>query len=557
MSIKVVLYGGTGSLIGRALVLLMMTNPLKKLPDGQEQKMECVIRDYDTEGTEGNTDYSQLNTVIQAYTRLHNLGMKCIASSSITITAGNLKSVRNNAYHIDDNTAKDMQFSINELFCGTDENIRKMFLSCLTNEQVTAGNQDGCFGDLARNAYIAEGMVGGFNYDALSSDDKVFYIGSTDGGTANTVLDVDALALLERQTIKNSRRPYKIYSIRTLPYKKFSRASDNPTVKADAERIYQDMIAQSSGVLKNMLKKISADIPAYAAPIDKDGAEDPDYLFDSVILTGYNVDSKDKLDDTNVNSTKAQTKQQFHYSHGTELVSALAAIDVLNNEVKPNGNVYGYSVEIPDDVSKITATDLFSSYSIDGISLEQKIMKFAKLYAVVKLHMYPVFSDPDNLFRPYLQLARRMEEPNVTFIKTMYHLRVGGDGTYEPDEMKNIAENVFKPFLENAKYFLEFIQQVQQHTQFATGTEVISIFPKEQLKNLLENDANKLIYSDKELCTVSSRGGGVPYSNLAARLNEHREMRTFRNDAIRAETDSQRQSIAVGRKLLDIIYNCI
>ena len=71
---------------------------------------------------------------------------------------------------------------------------------------------------------------------------------------ANTLLDPELFAFTDYlNDPANGGRNAKVYSVRTLPYKTHSTASTDDQVKKDAERIKKNMVAQSTGVLRNII----------------------------------------------------------------------------------------------------------------------------------------------------------------------------------------------------------------------------------------------------------------------------------------------------------------
>ena len=514
-------YGGTGELISRALILLLMISPTV-----QEHNFDITNLDFD-DATEGNiTDYSIIDRILTNYHYLHNLYSKYFARSTINrSTATDLKKIRYKAYKAADPSFATLDlsnnsFSINEIFINNNSETEELILSVLSPEQIYESNKNGAYANPALNAWIAYPMRShGYTDNGVSNGiipkmndvgDMVFYIGSTDGGTANTLLDPDLMSYCQTQLNgANCTRNAKVFSIRTLPYKRYN-TDDNQKARATAD----NLIPQSSGVVANICSNEN-DYKNYykragTAPNEK-------YLLDALVLVGYNVDSFSKLDDTNEDRTQAHFDNQYHQLHAVEITAATAVFDILNGAINtdPNNNcdrIAGYNVfnetEADGDL-RITAYNFFAER--DVLKIPDRIIAAIKLYAIVSLHLIPEFNYDKNT--TFTKSRRRNEDdyPPV-YLQRVFGIKGGRFKHYKPNsndrnyieieqDVKDICRYLVD-FRDNLKPFVEMIYQAQKCSNYGMVGEKhpLSIVDYDGLHLLLFKNEVGRVYDSRNIC---------------------------------------------------------
>ena len=478
-------YGGTGNLIARAFVALMMTAPLVDC----NHKFKIYAMDYDDEVKKDN-DNDRLTRIVELYGKLHRMGIPGIAENEIELVPGLLKEVRLKTYNLEDKPT--FSFKLSELFGGNRIDILE---SCLTRKQILAANEKGNFGDLARNSMIAKPMEvqGNFNptYEGFSPDNTIiFYLGSTDGGVGNTVLDRDLYAMINYISNKgfpvDHTRQYKIYSVRTLPYKKHSTTSNEPEDEEIAERILNQMVAQSRGVIDNILSK--SDYVYVGGQDDK-----KKYLLDALFLAGYKVTSSASFDDSNDYKSpgaddgveQAHIKCQSHKTHATEIVAALMIIDTLNIGVSSAAtikNIFAYNANVsPAHPNYMDSDDLFtntelpfsSPFDDDPIKLTiaQRVKRIVLVYAFLKR------------FKQDIQKGSRHDDRDFKkLIKKAYNVSIVGDGQFDDPQCEKVSA-LFEDFQCAIEELIRVIWEMQDTTKFG-GACKIQILPHQQLEAL-------------------------------------------------------------------------
>ncbi|MBE5860645.1 MAG: hypothetical protein E7301_11070 [Butyrivibrio sp.] len=482
-------YGGTGSLIARCFVLSLMVNPLVTPIDVYIYRMD-LDDGKSAEGT--NTDYDYLEKCVNAYNNLNQMGCRAFCSSSLSLdkrkdgtVSRSLKQVRELAYTLDSETAENFDYSIKDTFIGGEpDGSRALLLSALELSQLTKQNKDGAYGDLSRNAFLAHPIRRGFKQELKSLDlndagSTVIYCGSTDGGTANTLLDPELFELGEIMNQPTAGHNAQVYSVRTLPYK------THPTENATALEIAKSMVAQSSGVMKNILNSNTAPYNTYYKRAAM-GGNDP-YILDGLVLVGYNVPNAAAFDNTNEDQNKSHLDHQFHYSHAVEFASALSIVDILNGQVAaPAGqdSVFGYQVS--NNGNPVELDDFIKRIGVEGhwndadgnvfiTTIAKRMRTFAHLYAVVKLHMindfdYSQYSDTKSAKKYVTAMNGYTRFPILT-------------KPLDEDIMDSIYEKL-KDFIENAGYFMDMMYDIQNETSY-DGNASIGFFPK-GLNDLVE-----------------------------------------------------------------------
>ncbi len=389
--VKVRAYGGTGALLARTFVDLLIVNPIR------DAKVDIDLLDLDQSAQQGQNggsqnDFQDVLNAVNAYKALHELGLQFIAIPMVSDPRKPLQDIRKRALGIAEDEESTFDYSVKSVF---DTTAQTLMLSCMTLNQYVAQNADGCHADLSRNAMIAYAMQTspeGFaraHGQKLEADDIVIYMGSTDGGTANTFIDPDLKALIKRNVEHaGDREKFRVYSVRTLPYKRIP----VPIGNAEAEARNEDLVAKSVGVLRNIEAK-----PGYVATYQEDesgGYEliNTDYLLDALAFVGTNTTDASNLEDTNVKQGDYQPADQHHKSHTTELVAALTMIDPLFQKLG-NPSKSAYYIYKDDCTDHVT-------YSLDAvpmpagkggsfveISMSRRIKGFLSLYTLVKFHL--------------------------------------------------------------------------------------------------------------------------------------------------------------------------
>lgn len=570
MAIYLRAYGGTGGLIARAFIAMMVTNPIKGNPEINVTRMDLDI-DADDNQT---TDYTYIDNLIDAYNNLHNMGMECIASSKIinNNTGASLREIRDHSFGVDDGNPN---YSIQDAFINDDNEIKKLMLSALSNEQIESSNYDGAYGDLARNAFIAypltlkDGFASFVDFDKMNTQgNKVFYIGSTDGGTANTLMDPEIKSFCEYIKNNNKKRNAEIYGVRTLPYKTHSINSEKKEVKKDAERIARDMVAQSAGVLKNIITndKNSSHYNYYRKSVARTQNDDNSsektpkdrYWLDGLMLIGYDVNSSADFDNTNYDKNKAATSQQYHKSHITELGAAMMIIDAANDKVKTSAGtdpVYGYLVE-ENNKHKITAEKFLPDYGFDSfmmkpdnkdkyipISVKERVRLCVHLYAFVKLHMVKHFSE--EVTKGKLRHAEK-------------YVRLLNDsiGLLKDPLKHNFMEGIHTKlldFIKNMKYFLEMLYNVQEESRFG-GTTKVCIVDNDALKLFVEDNEEELQkYAYSHDGIIGARDATDDANNIST------DLANWYKDELRKiyKKDTADDGAKAASKVLDLLYQVI
>lgn len=533
-------FGGTGGLMARAFVNLLLLSPL----NDTDKEIVIQLMDYDElppANKEIGNDLSILNDLVTCYKALHNLHLNGLAANPIRLESGQLKGIREVAYGFNSTTAQDFDYSLLSLFGPQNATILR---SCLKSLQIEAPNKDGAYGDLARNGIIAKPMevssafkptYTGFDHN----NTIVMYLGSTDGGVGNTLLDPDLNSLINfiasNAWPTDKSRDYRVYSFRTLPYKKFTPENPDPIKAANARRILEEMVPQSKGVINNLdtredyvrTANITAGVP---------------YKLDALFLAGYAVNDRSQFDDTNAPGTNSTSNpdSQTHRSHIVELVSALMMVDCLNEDIciptEAKKLIYGYDVEaeqgsncIKDNMLISTYTTKFtpSVYTISdtetdtpGVNLLQKITAAVFSYAfLLKLQadFKAIKSNPGN-YRLTKKILGNCE-PIEELVQDIYDVRVIGGGTVDTNQLGVIAD-VFTTYLSAMKKLVKFIYEVQETSRFGSPNSIsVNILPHEGLKALVEPEEHTEYYFSSTNLWIP-RGDNTDYERILDCLSE-------------------------------------
>ena len=283
--------------------------------------------------------------------------------------------------------------------------------------------------------------------------------------------------------------------VRTLPYKKHSTDSISPDVKANAQRILSQMVAQSMGVVDNINGK---------EDYVHIGGNPNDYKLDALFVAGYNVANSAMFNDTNNyhgNPPQAHIDNQSHFSHGVELISALMMIDAINNPElglqKGTKAIYGYNAEIdPANPNKtLTSKDLFNSEKTDvpvepdpvgkppiQLDLGQKIKVAVHLYAFLLQFQ-----------KDLTKISNDGAFPTKTFKKlfnSMYNVGfLMGGGTVNFPQIGRMSAK-FSNYINAGRELTRFVYEIQKNTLFGNANPVINILPQTALENLINDPDN-------------------------------------------------------------------
>ena len=587
--VKIRAYGGTGSLIARAFVDLLIVNPISC------EKVDIDLLDLDQSSQQGQNggsqnDFQDVLKAIETYKRLHDLGLKYIAAPEVSDARMPLQDIRKRALGIADDQASTFDYSVKNVF---DDTAQTLMLSCMTLKQYVAQNADGCHADLSRNAMIAYAMQtssAGFareHAQNLEADDTVIYMGSTDGGTANTFIDPDLKALIKKNAVNNGDRvKYRVYSVRTLPYKRIPVPDEkaDPEIRADAEARNEDLVAKSVGVLRNIAKQTNY-VATYQTGSDNSiELVNTDYLLDALIFLGTNTTDASKLQDTNCTTGEFKTADQHHKSHTTEYVAALSIIDALFDKLqKPKkAGYYIYKDECDDYVSYSTdyvCMETGNGRRSEQISMSSRIKGFLSLYTLVKFHLIGAVEiiaekdgknkiDPSKVsesiraifgaiynFKRRRNGLRRFGEWTGIVEETPYDILTDNPdagGVFKQAELKAIKATL-TTFIENATPFVAMISETDPCYDGITNMET-------NYKNILSNSSNPFCDPSAVVSSTPREGErvlrGYQEKNEEVLLKMRGDCAKETDCDVRSDikTDAEKIGKAIATKLLDGLY---
>ena len=349
-------YGGTGTLIGRSFLALLALNACDVARE-ECKNDACVIyqMDYDDQPPVGAmpNDATYFKRCINDYKKLNARGLHFLAPIPLDLSHTTLREVRDFAY------PNEQIFSLQSLFCtGKHKSeIQELLSSAFTMGSPTSefelSNRYGCYGDLAVNGFISERLIdtnafakkGLYNDLAAQLDNAiVIYAGSTDGGTANTMIDKDIRSLLQFLSasgkVVDHTRSFRLYELRTTPYSKFELSGNEVDIEV-TKSILRDKFEMSKGVLENIVSQNAladnSNINTFSYYNLNDG--NTEYWLDGLFLAG-----SDALDLT---AWEAHKDNQFHPTHFTEFTLAMQAMDAIANRLPAAQNgvpsVYGFN----------------------------------------------------------------------------------------------------------------------------------------------------------------------------------------------------------------------
>lgn len=379
MRIEFKAYGGTGALIARSFVALLALNACDRAVVAEAEHDQCVLYklDYDeVPALAGSyTDASYLDECVEYYQALAKRKLGFLTPMPLQVDTHKLKTIRDEAYGITANMENNI--SLRSLFCqgANADAIYELLSSAFTADinsnstEIERSNKEGCYGDLAVNGFISERIItqqafmrSGI-YDSLGAaiDTKpiIFYAGSTDGGTANTMIDKDVRSLLHylNENVRvpvDSGRTFQIYGLRTTPYSYFDSSNGTELDKKITASILADKFPMSIGVFKKIRDRNQTaqandpNIDNFAYYNDGNGKN---YWFDGLFVAG-----SDKLD---ITGSEAKKDGQFHPTHLVEFALAEQAMDAIAKRLPqvPDGmeHLFGYN-DGGDNSAGVTST---------------------------------------------------------------------------------------------------------------------------------------------------------------------------------------------------------
>lgn len=575
--VKVRAYGGTGSLLARSFVNLLVVNPIPC------ERVDIDLLDLDQSSQQGQNggsqnDFQDVLKAVEAYKALHNLGLRFIAKPVISDPRKPLKDIRSRALGIEDG-----DYSVQSVFQPTSQTL---MLSCMTIKQFKAQNADGCHADLSRNAMIAYAMQTspeGFAQEhaqKLEADDTVIYMGSTDGGTANTFIDPDLEALIEKNAVNDGdREKFRVYSVRTLPYKRIPVPDGN----AEAEARNEDLVAKSVGVLRNIKEKTNYVATYQAGPGNNIERANTNYLLDALMFVGTNTTDASKLQDTNCRVGDFKTADQHHKSHTTEFVAALTMIDSLFKKLQrpTKAGYYIYKDECTDHVTySLDCVEMPTGVhgKNEDISMSRRIKGFLSLYTLVKFHLIDAVGiiaehNPanrvkvsENIRGIFGAIYNYRRKPNA-LEKAKQLVHVGGEvpfdiltdnpdanGIFRAAEVKAV-KNTLTAFVENATSFVKMISETDPCFEGIENMET-------KFANILNGGGNphcdpSVIVTDNKSAAERVLRGYLEKGELSGLFLEMRNTcakKTGSDARSTKQEDSEKIGKAIAGKLLDGLY---
>ncbi|MBQ7002946.1 MAG: hypothetical protein IJN57_03095 [Oscillospiraceae bacterium] len=467
-------YGGTGTLIGRSFVTLMALNACD-LAGSEHQDDECVIYqlDYDDQRPVGNTtnDATYFKHVISCYNQLHNRGLKFIAPISMKIAPYTLKNVRAHAYG-----ANEDLYSLESLFCSgrNKQEIRELLSSAFTTdpesttEELERSNRDGCYGDLAVNGFISKRLlvrrsfhnVGMYRDLAGRLDGaQVFYAGSTDGGTANTMIDKDIESLLDFLAATGvdtgHNRPFRLYGLRTTPYSKFELNGNDADVAITAP-ILRDKFEMSKGVFMNIQRQ-------------NDNPDRESYYYldpnRSYWLDGLFIGASSTLDLT---SAEAKKDNQYHPSHLVEFALAQQAMDAIAGRLpqlpESTPHIYGYNDSAEDF---ITLDGFFKEsrvkYSYEVLTDNKPPESTIELSKYIRAILLTLVTIRGQMIADF---ANYNDCPD--YVDDIFHKCHGDEPTVCP-----LVATELKKFLDESKFIVMTFMNIMEYSKFDHGAQIV------------------------------------------------------------------------------------
>ncbi|MBP0972814.1 MAG: hypothetical protein J5851_02800 [Oscillospiraceae bacterium] len=528
MRIEFKAYGGTGSLLGRCFLALLALNACDKANASADK---CVIYqlDYDDEPpeTDAHNDATYFKDVcIANYIKLHNRGLNFLAPIALERSTLTLKGVREKAY------PDERIFSLNSLFCTGNhqaeiaELLSSSFTTGSNSSEMQISNANGCYGDLAVNGFISERIIetnafakmGAYtDLVANPNDAVVFYAGSTDGGTANTMIDKDIRSLLHHLkasgVVVDHSRKFRLYGLRTTPYSKFELTGSQLDV-AITSSILRDKFEMSKGVLENIASQNdraarsqnAGDVDSYSYYNLNDGSSNTnctEYWLDGLFLAGSQT-----LD---VTAWQAKKDNQFHPTHFTELALAMQAMDAIANRLPANDGpcVYGYNDGGNNDGRRepVTLQSFFGNanvsyqyeiydsqlkYGVSSFPLDKYIRAIMLTLVAIKSRMIDDFNNT-SYSQPYVQDVFNGSDPQ----------NIPAVGPLVAAELQN--------FLNEAKFIVMALYDAMAYSGFG-GTDAPIKLMEEEIKYIYSSDTlnNPITIPSSRSLLIDEEGSQIP-----------------------------------------------
>lgn len=490
-------YGGTGTLVGRCFLTLLALNA-GDLATAEHKDDKCVIYqlDYDDIVPVGgaNSDGAYFSNIIESYRKLHERGLKFLAPIAVEKHPLTLKSVRTKAYGKDEK-----KYSLESLFC-SDRNrneIRELLSSAFTTnpqsttEEIERSNRDGCYGDLAVNGFISERLIVDQSFMAQKAyndletnlqDAIVFYAGSTDGGTANTMIDKDIESMLtylqDRGKDIGHGRQFHVYGLRTTPYSKFKLQGSETDVKITKD-ILQDKFAMSRGVFQNIQRQNNA--------ASNEDVHDYSYYYlnkgQRYWLDGLFVASSEKLDLT---ASEARKDNQFHPSHLVEFALAAQAMDAIANRL-PNvsentAHLYAYNDGADEKAGDIVQLNAF--FGTAQVKYEFEILTANNIEGSIPLSKYirAILLTLVTIKGQMIYDFANYQQEGAKYITDIFN---GAHG--DEDSVCPIVAEELKQFLEEVKFIVMALVEVMDFSKFEKSSRTVQ-FAEDALRYLYDRD---------------------------------------------------------------------
>ena len=515
-------YGGTGTLIGRSFLALLALNACD-VARTECQNDNCVIyqMDYDDQPPVGAmpNDATYFKRCINDYKKLNARNLHFLAPIPLDLSHTTLREVRDFAY------PNEQIFSLQSLFC-TGQNraaIQELLSSAFTMGSPTSefelSNRYGCYGDLAVNGFISERLIdtnafakkGLYNDLAAQLDNAVvIYAGSTDGGTANTMIDKDIRSLLQFLSasgkVVDHTRTFKLYALRTTPYSRFELAGNEEDVEV-TKSILRDKFEMSKGVLENIDSQNAladnSNINTFSYYNLNDG--NTEYWLDGLFLAG-----SDALDLT---AWEAHKDNQFHPTHFTEFTLAMEAMDAIANRLPAAQNgvpaVYGYNDGGGNNIGPATLQSFFNNTNVTyeyaiydaspnnggSIGLDKYVRAFLLTLVTIKGQMIHDFRNFDGA--------------------PLYVPHIFKHGEQAMDAVCPLIADELEKFIDECKFIVMTMYDAMQYSKYGANNSPIQMM-EDEIKYLYSTDTlnNQIAMPAGSGLSINDDGGAPGYRKV-------------------------------------------
>lgn len=489
-------YGGTGQLIGRSFLSLMALNAANLATDEHKNdKFVYYQMDYDDAEAVGgqDNDANYVKKAINSYNKLNKRNLGFIAPIAVTLSPVTLKKVRDTAYS-DLRPGPNFNYSLDSLYCRSNNSaeIKELLESAFTSDQsdvveeIQRSNKDGCYGDLAVNSCICERIIvnQAFQrsgaYADLASDinnAKVIYAGSTDGGTANTMIDKDVESLLRFLSSSGIEigqgRTFNLYALRTTPYSKFKLEGKALDV-AITKEILQNKFSMSKGVIEYIKERNvnadATDVRKYAY-YKKDSATP--YWFDALCLT-----SSDSLDLT---CSEAHAENQFHPSHYVEFTAAKQAIDLIagREEQTSDERLYTYcDGASPENNERIILEKYLKDnkvvYNAEYVRQDDLGGDSIELFKYIRAILHTVVAIKSRMIKDF-------KEHNEDYVNAIFK-KSGAIDTVAPKVAANLED-----FVNETRFLIYNLADLKRVSKMGKNDPVVDLF-EDEIKYIFDRD---------------------------------------------------------------------